>query len=491
MVLLGALAQESGAPEGDAGAGDNSALVAARRAGPAILVHRGATAFAPENTLKAFTLAMDLGADGVEMDVRRTRDGVLVLFHDESVDRLLRGVGRVRGHTLAQLRALRPVTWRGRPLGGWVPTFEEFLQAARARGMLIHLDLKEAGLETEVARRLTETGTWPQVVWINPANAETLRQDPRYRPLHYKAPGLYVGRQDVDPAAVEAALARPGELLLVNDPRVAAQILGRAPASRWLRIERRLRVSALAATAGRSPRFPADVVERLNGLRPRPDVARLLTLLAGTETAPPDLDATGRMALLTTRAWAVGALGEAGEDTRRVRRALERVIDHPLAIDDTELNGLDTALAIRALGELHATAAAGHLVRFFQAGATGPAESSDNAALWRRWRPRMYVLGALGEMPCRTARRFLEDYVALSPEAARRYGPPVVEEATRSLLQQRLDWAGIAKLLQHPNGAVRGTAILECLDHPTEERRLALRRAAPWALELRRLPRFP
>src|SRR5262245_25766645 len=57
--------------------------VAARRAGPAVIVHRGASAFAPENTLAAYAAALAQGADGCEVDVRRTRDGVLVLFHDD------------------------------------------------------------------------------------------------------------------------------------------------------------------------------------------------------------------------------------------------------------------------------------------------------------------------------------------------------------------------------------------------------------------------
>lgn len=51
-------------------------------AGPLVLAHRGARRRAPENTLEAFAVARDLGADGVELDVRRTRDGVLVLHHD-------------------------------------------------------------------------------------------------------------------------------------------------------------------------------------------------------------------------------------------------------------------------------------------------------------------------------------------------------------------------------------------------------------------------
>src|SRR2546426_332500 len=69
-----------------------------------VIAHRGASAAAPENTLAAFRLAADLGADAVELDVRRTVDGQLVVIHDASVDRTTDGTGRVAALTLDQLR---------------------------------------------------------------------------------------------------------------------------------------------------------------------------------------------------------------------------------------------------------------------------------------------------------------------------------------------------------------------------------------------------
>ena len=67
--------------------------------GPRILAHRGASARARENTVEAFRLASALGADGVELDVRRTADGALVVHHDPSVD----GVGALYESTMADL----------------------------------------------------------------------------------------------------------------------------------------------------------------------------------------------------------------------------------------------------------------------------------------------------------------------------------------------------------------------------------------------------
>ena len=70
-----------------------------------ILAHRGASAYAPENTLEAFSLAADMGADGVELDVHLTADGQPVVHHDDKINRTSNAQGTVREYTLAELRA--------------------------------------------------------------------------------------------------------------------------------------------------------------------------------------------------------------------------------------------------------------------------------------------------------------------------------------------------------------------------------------------------
>ena len=72
----------------------------------ACFAHRGARGHAPENTLLAFDLAFDLGADAVECDVRRSRDGHLVVIHDDTLNRTTNGTGSVAGKSFAELRAL-------------------------------------------------------------------------------------------------------------------------------------------------------------------------------------------------------------------------------------------------------------------------------------------------------------------------------------------------------------------------------------------------
>ncbi|RIK22153.1 MAG: glycerophosphodiester phosphodiesterase, partial [Anaerolineae bacterium] len=73
---------------------------------PLIIGHRGASADAPENTLAAFALALEQNADGIELDVQLSADGVPVIIHDDDVDRTTDGAGRVHDLTLAELRAL-------------------------------------------------------------------------------------------------------------------------------------------------------------------------------------------------------------------------------------------------------------------------------------------------------------------------------------------------------------------------------------------------
>jgi len=71
-----------------------------------IIGHRGGAAGFPENTLAAFKKAVELGADGVEFDVQLTKDGEVVVIHDELIDRTMSGSGLVKDHSLSQLRQL-------------------------------------------------------------------------------------------------------------------------------------------------------------------------------------------------------------------------------------------------------------------------------------------------------------------------------------------------------------------------------------------------
>jgi len=111
-----------------------SGIAAAEDGGRAvsIIAHRGASAYAPENTLAAFRLADELGADWFELDCRFSSDDEVVVMHDDSVERTTDGEGHVRALTLAELKALDAGSWKGPEFAGErIPTLAEALDCAK------------------------------------------------------------------------------------------------------------------------------------------------------------------------------------------------------------------------------------------------------------------------------------------------------------------------------------------------------------------------
>ena len=99
-----------------------------------LFAHRGASAHAPENTLPAFELALQQGADGVELDVKLSADGHVIVMHDPTVDRTTDGHGRVRDLTLADFRKLDAGAYYSEAYRGTkVPTLDEVFEAIGKR----------------------------------------------------------------------------------------------------------------------------------------------------------------------------------------------------------------------------------------------------------------------------------------------------------------------------------------------------------------------
>jgi len=117
---------------------------------PQLLAHRGGPVHAPENTLAAFRNAIAIGADWLEMDVQVTKDGELVVIHDETVDRTTNGSGAVRDLTLEEIRALDAGN------GEQVPTFEEVITLAKEAGVRIMPEAKSPGLYPGLEAKMVE-----------------------------------------------------------------------------------------------------------------------------------------------------------------------------------------------------------------------------------------------------------------------------------------------------------------------------------------------
>jgi len=107
-----------------------------------VLAHRGASGYAPENTLEAFKLAMDMGADGFELDVHLSKDGELVVIHDETVDRTTDGTGFVGEMTLAELKALDASNHKEAYKGAKIPTLAEVYDLIRDTNHIVNVEIK-------------------------------------------------------------------------------------------------------------------------------------------------------------------------------------------------------------------------------------------------------------------------------------------------------------------------------------------------------------
>lgn len=128
------------------------------------IAHRGASGHAPENTLAAFALAREMGADAIETDLRLTRDGVVVAMHDSDLQRTTGAGGLVAGMTAAELRELDAAArWQGaaRFPKQAIPTLGQVLQIAREKSLRCYLEIKatrDGATERAVAEALRTGG---------------------------------------------------------------------------------------------------------------------------------------------------------------------------------------------------------------------------------------------------------------------------------------------------------------------------------------------
>jgi glycerophosphoryl diester phosphodiesterase len=107
-----------------------------------VVAHRGASAYAPENTLAAFCLAIDQGADAIELDAMLSADQHVMVIHDKTVDRTTEGKGDVRRMTLGQLKSLDAGSFHSSRFAGEpIPTLEEVFDAVGQK-LLINVELK-------------------------------------------------------------------------------------------------------------------------------------------------------------------------------------------------------------------------------------------------------------------------------------------------------------------------------------------------------------
>lgn len=145
-----------------------------------VWAHRGASGYAPENTLLAFEKAIEQGADGIELDVQLTRDGELVVIHDETIDRTSDGTGRVKDFTYAKLARYnfnKTHLESGRAV---IPTLEEVYELMKPTGLTVNVELKTGVVfYSEIEERvldLTARMGMEDRVWYSSFNHYTIQR---------------------------------------------------------------------------------------------------------------------------------------------------------------------------------------------------------------------------------------------------------------------------------------------------------------------------
>ena len=137
-------------------------MLAPNRTSVLVVAHRADWRFAPENSLAAIENSIRLGADVVELDVQKTKDGQLILMHDKTLDRTTTGKGKVAEWTLDSIRTLRLKNGAALRTKHRVPTLEEALLTAKGR-VMVNLD-KAYPIFDEIFPILEKTGTVEQII---------------------------------------------------------------------------------------------------------------------------------------------------------------------------------------------------------------------------------------------------------------------------------------------------------------------------------------
>ena len=170
---------------------------------PVRIAHRGASGLglAPENTLAAFEQAIQIGVDALEIDVRATRDGQLVVLHDPALDRTTDRQGLVRELSLAQVRQADAGSWFDpRFRNERVPTLEEVLDLARHRALVL-IEVKANFIAEHLLHVVETMGAESQVI-IQSFNPQTVQ---RVKLLDPGVPtALLVGKLPTTPSRMRA-----------------------------------------------------------------------------------------------------------------------------------------------------------------------------------------------------------------------------------------------------------------------------------------------
>jgi glycerophosphoryl diester phosphodiesterase len=139
-----------------------------------VTAHRGDWRNAPENSLQAFKNAITMGVDIIELDLNKTKDGVIVIMHDQTIDRTTNGKGQPGDYTLAELKQFHLKNGLGRVTNHIIPTLQEVMLLVKGK-VLINLD-KSYPYYNEAYQILKNTGTLKQAIFKTDAVYEAVQK---------------------------------------------------------------------------------------------------------------------------------------------------------------------------------------------------------------------------------------------------------------------------------------------------------------------------
>jgi HEAT repeat protein len=240
-----------------------------------LICHRTANRDLPENTLESLALAARMGCNIVEIDIRKTVDGQLVLNHDDFLERLTSGMGNVELTSYDELQLLDAGAWMGDRFRGMsIPRFEEALRVAREQGIGLDLDIKTKGIAPLVLEALEREGMLQRVIfggewqdvkalypdangdavaWVGPSCNATqvaeLQQQGKFVVANFSD-----NAHEMDLESMRDAVAAGVDALNVDYPRLGADAVGRP-------VEARLADLSRTASAGPTPARLAAIHE--------------------------------------------------------------------------------------------------------------------------------------------------------------------------------------------------------------------------------------
>lgn len=240
-----------------------------------LFCHRTANEDVPENTLESLKQAALLGCDVVEIDLRRTLDGKIVLNHDGALERLTDGIGDTEESYYDDLRLRDAGSWMGTRFAGMqIPLFEDALRLAREENIGLILDIKDKGIGAEVLhllrneemlQRVRFGGEWADVkqhypranedaeTWVQPG-VTTEQVKAYHRERKVVIANFSANDHEMDMAGMKAAVAAGVDGINVDYPRLGADAVGRP-------VEAKLAALATQANGGESASRARAILE--------------------------------------------------------------------------------------------------------------------------------------------------------------------------------------------------------------------------------------